>query len=213
LVERGTAARVHDHRVAGRALCLGGGDRGWRDATGMQVEFKAYADDYTVGGATDLQGDRLADFIDSVHELEVQGVTVRALEDGRAYDLPSAVIPREELCVVAATGPRGRRDLRLRTRAYPMRAEVGPYAVVGYFHVPPTADPFAIVRKRRVVALRPVRICFDVAGERVEETHDTLLLMGAKIEVFEPSSDEVVGLARALEIAINLDRQAEGVAI
>jgi hypothetical protein len=178
----------------------------------MQVHFRAYADDYTVGGATEFQGDRLADFLSNTDALAVQDVNVRALEDGRQHDLPAAVIELEELCVVVAAGPRGNPELRVRTRAYPMRAVIGPYAVVGYFHVIPTADPFTVVRTRRVVALRPVRIAFDVAGERVEENHDTLLLMGAKIETFEPSSDETVGLSRELEIAIGLDRQAAAVA-
>jgi hypothetical protein len=175
----------------------------------MQLEFRAYADDYTVGGATEFQGDRLADFIDAVEELEVQGVTLRALDDGRAYDVPAATIPRDELCLVVASGPRGNPDLRLRTRAHPMRVEVGPYAVCGYFHVPPTADPFAVIRHRRVVALRPVKIAFDVAGERVEEEHETLLVLRDKIEVFELTSDEATGLERALEICFMRDREAE----
>lgn len=172
----------------------------------MQIEFKAYADDYVVGGATDFQGDRLADILGGAEALAVQDVNVRALEDGRKHDLPAAVIELEELCVVVAAGPRGNPELRVRTRAYPMRAVVGPYTVAGYFHVLPTADPFAVVRTRRVVALRPVRIAFEVAGERIEETHDTLLLMGPKIEVFEPSSDEALGLTRALELAMQTDR-------
>jgi hypothetical protein len=177
----------------------------------MWIDFRAYADDYTVGGATVFEGDRLSDFLESMDELEVERVTVRALEDGREHDLPSAVIQREELCIVAATGPRGRVDRRLRTRAYPMRAEVGPYAVVGYFHALPTADPFAILHGRRIVALRPVRLAFDVAGDRIEETHDTLLLMRAKIDSFEPASDVAVGLSRALELSMTRDRQAEDV--
>jgi hypothetical protein len=176
----------------------------------MRIDFMAYADDYTVGGATVFEGDRLSDFLDGVDELEVEHVTVRALEDGREHDLPSAMIQREELCIVAATGPRGNVGRRLRTRAYPMRAEVGPYSVVGYFHALPTADPFAIVRQRRIVALRPVRIAFDVAGDRIEETHDTLLLMRDKIDAFEPATDDAVGLARALEISMKLDRQGQG---
>jgi hypothetical protein len=179
----------------------------------MQVEFKAYADDYTVGGSTDFEGHRFADYLGGAEALAVQDVNLRALEDGRQHELPAAVIELEELCVVVAAGPRGNPDLRIRTRAYPMRAEVGPYAVCGYFHVLPTADPFAVVRHRRVVALRPVRIAFDVAGERIEEEHDTLLLMRDKIEVFELSSDEAVGLARALEICMSRDRQAEGVTV
>jgi hypothetical protein len=172
----------------------------------MHVDFRAYADDYTVGGATEFQGDRLADILSGGEALAVQDVSVRALEDGREHDLPAAVIELDELCVVVAAGPRGNPELRVRTRAYPMRAVVGPYAVAGYFHVLPTADPFAIARTRRVIALRPVRIAFDVAGERIEETHDTLLLMGPKIEVFEPSSDEALGLTRALELAMKTDR-------
>ena len=178
----------------------------------MQVDFRAYADDYTVGGKIEFQGDRLADFLGGSDALAVQDVNLRALEDGRQHDLQAAVIQLEELCVVVAAGPRGNPELRLRTRAYPMRAEVGPYAVCGYFHALPTADPFAVVQHRRVVALRPVRIAFDVAGERVEEELDTLLLMRDKIEVFELSSDEAMGLARALEICMLRDRQAEGVA-
>jgi hypothetical protein len=172
----------------------------------MQVEFRAYADDYTVGGATDFEGDRLADFLGAAEALAVQDVNLRALEDGREYDLPAAVIEAEELCVVVAAGPRGNPELRVRTRAYPMRAVVGPYTAAGYFHVLPTADPFAVARHRRVIALRPVRLAYDVGGERVEETHDTLLLMGPKIEVFEPSSDEALGLTRALELALQTDR-------
>ena len=176
----------------------------------MQVAFKAFADDYTVGGSTEFEGHRLADFLGGTDALAVRDVNLRALEDGRQHDLPAAVIEAEELCAVVAAGPRGNPDLRVRTRAYPMRAEVGPYAVCGYFHVLPTADPFAVVRHRRVVALRPVRIAFDVGGERIEEEHDTLLLMRDKIEVFELSSDEAVGLERALAISLSRDRQAEG---
>jgi hypothetical protein len=175
----------------------------------MQVEFRAYADDYTVGGATEFEGNRLADFLDAADELEVAGVQVRALEDGRTHELPSATIPRDELCMVVAAGPRGNPELRLRTRAHPIRVEVGPYAVCGYFHVPPTSDPFAIARHRRVVALRPVKIAFDVGGERVEEEHETLLLLRDKIEVFELSSDEALGLERALQLCIDRDRAGE----
>ena len=92
-----------------------------------------------------------------------------------------------------------------------MRAEIGPYAVVGYFHTLPTADPLAIARRRRVVALRPVRLAFEVAGEPIEETHDALLLMSAKITSFESASDESVGLSRALEAWMRRDGRAQDV--
>jgi hypothetical protein len=62
---------------------------------------------------------------------------------------------------------------------------------------------------RRIVALRPVRIAFDVAGDRVEETHETLLLLRAKITSFESASDEAVGHSNALELLVRRDPQAK----
>ena len=143
----------------------------------MQIEFSAFADDYTIRGEVALEGERLADFLEAAHDIEVSGLKLRALDDGREHDLPSAMVRREELCVVVAAGPRGRADRRLRTRSHPMRAIVGPYAVVGYFQTLPTADPWTMLQRRHVVALSPARISFDVAGERVEETHEALLLL------------------------------------
>jgi hypothetical protein len=177
----------------------------------MEIDFRAWADAYTIGGATVFEGDRLSDFLDDVDEVAVERATVRALDDGRKQLLRSALIQRDELCIVAATGPRGRADRRHVTRAYPVRAEVGPYAVVGYFHALPTVDPFGTIARRRVVALKPVRLSFVVAGERIEETHDTLLLMRAKIDSIEPASDAAVDLRSALELSQQRDRQAKDV--
>lgn len=167
-------------------------------ALGIRIEFRAYADDYIVDGDMVLAGERLADFLDRTHDIDVGDVTVRALEDGREHRLPSAVIRREELCAVAATGPRGQADRRLRTRRYPMRFALGPYVAVGYFHALTTADPLAVMQRRRIVALSPARLAFDIAGARVEETHDALLLMRAKIASLEYVTDGEVGLPPAL---------------
>lgn len=175
-------------------------------------EFSAYADDYTVRGEIMLRGQRLADHIDGADELRVEGVTVRALEDGREHNLHFAVIHREELCVVAATGPRGDANLRSRTRTYPMRAEIGPYAVVGYLHASPTADPRVVTQRRRIIALSPARVAFIVAGERVDEEHDALLLMGNKIVSLDHASDDDVGLSRTLEASTAVDPGANDLA-
>jgi hypothetical protein len=166
----------------------------------MRIEFSAYADDYIVRGDVAFDAERLADFLEATHDIELSDVQVRALDDGREHDLPSATIRREELCAVSATGPRGRPDRRLRTRAYPMRAVVGPYSIVGYFQALPTADPWAILQRHQIVALSPARVAFDVAGQPHEETHATLLLLRDKIDTIQHASDDDISVTRPIEV-------------
>lgn len=174
----------------------------------MRIEFHAYADDYTVRGELDLDRERLADFLEAAPDIDVSNLTLRALDDGREHDLSSGQIRREELCAVAATGPRGRPDRRVRTRAYPMRIAVGPYSVVGYFQALPTADPWAILQRRQIVALSPARITFVIAGQRIEETHDALLLLPAKIDSLRDASDDDVGLSKGFEVPLPVTADA-----
>jgi hypothetical protein len=179
----------------------------------MQIEFSAYADDYTVRGEIALERERLADWLESADDIDVTGLTLRALDDGRELDLPSAQIRREELCAVSATGPRGRPDRRIRTRAYPMRAVVGPYTIVGYFQALPTADPWTMLQRRQIVALSPARIMFEVAGEHVEETHGGLLVMHSKIDSLDYASDADVGLSNALDVPVLADARAKDMTV
>ena len=175
----------------------------------MRIEFSAYADDYTVQGEVALEADRLSDWLSAAHDLGVTHLKVRALDDGREHDLASAEILREELCAVAATGPRGRLDRRVRTRAYPVRATVGPYSIVGYFQALPTADPWTMLQRREVVALSPARIAFDVGGEHVEETLGGLLVIRSKVDSMHEASDADVGLSKAIEVPAVVDARAK----
>lgn len=168
----------------------------------MRIEFSAFADDYTVRGDVALDGERIVELLEAAPDIEVGTLRLRALDDGRELELPSATIRREELCVVVATGPRGRTDRRFRTRSHPMRVTLGPYTVVGYFQTLPTADPWTMLQRRQVVALSPARISFVVAGERVEETHDALLLLRDKIESLDYASDDDVNVARSIDAPV-----------
>ena len=164
-----------------------------------QIVFRAYADDYTVSGEIEVPEGRLHELLEHVDDLAVQKVRLRALDDGRQHDLPSAVIRREELCAVVATGPRGDPHRRYRTRSYPMRAVVGPYTVIGYVHATPNVDPMTWIHRRQIVALSPARIAFDLAGERIEELQDALLLIRSKIDVLQSATDEAVRLATGVD--------------
>lgn len=175
----------------------------------MRIEFRAYADDYTVRGELDLLGERLTDYLVAADQVEINSAVVRALDDGREHMLPSAVIPRDELCVVAATGPRGRSDRRVRTRAYPMRVQAGPYAVVGYFQAPRLVEPRLAAMGREIIALSPATVVYTVAGERVEESHDALLVNRLKMTRFDPATDADLGLAQVLDVSGKVDSQAK----
>lgn len=176
----------------------------------MQIEFSAYADDYTAHGEVALEGDRLSDWLGAAHDVDVTDLTLRALDDGREHSLSSAQIPREELCAVAATGPRGRLDRRLRTRVYPMRAVVGPYRIVGYFHAPPTTDPWTVLQRRPIVALSPARIMFEVDGEPVDEALPGILLVHSKVDSLRDANDADIGLSKAIEVPLTpADKRAK----
>jgi hypothetical protein len=165
----------------------------------IDLDLMAYADDYTARGEVMLRAKHLADHLDGADELRLEGVTVRALEDGREHNLPFAVIHREELCLVAATGPRGSTEFPVPARQHPMRAEVGPYVAVGYFHAVATADPRAVALNREIIALSPARLAYLMDDQPIEEIHDALLLVRAKITLFESTSDDDVALSRAPE--------------
>jgi hypothetical protein len=79
-----------------------------------------------------------------------------------------------------------------------MRAVIGPYTVVGYFHATPNVDPQSIIHRRQILAFSSARIAFDLAGERTEEAHEALLLVRMKMDVLKSVSDEDVRPAKTI---------------
>lgn len=159
----------------------------------MQIPFSAYADDCTVNGEIALRSDRLSDFLSATVEFEVSGAHFRALEDGHEVDADSASVLRDDLCVVVATGPRGRIERRLWTRQHPVRARVGPYVVLGYLHAPPTIDPLRTTDRRPIVALTGCHVGYTQGGQPVWAESDAVLVNTAKIDLLETASEEDLG--------------------
>jgi hypothetical protein len=159
----------------------------------MQIPFSAYADDCTVTGQVALTSDRLSDFLAATDEFEVDAAAFQALDDGRVVEAPSAAVLRDDLCIVAASGPRGRPERRLWTRQFPVRARIGPYVVRGYLHAPPTIDPLKATDRRTIVALTSSVVEYAVAGETRREPAEVVLVNRAKIDVLEPATDADLG--------------------
>jgi hypothetical protein len=175
----------------------------------MHIPFAAYADDCTVTGGVALDTDRLSDFLGATEEFQVDAAAFRALDDGRVVEADSTPICLDDLCVVSATGPRGRADRRLWTRQVPVRARVGPYTVVGYLHSPATIDPFKAAERRAIVPLTAATIEYRVGGEQTREHADAILLNRRKIERLEPASEAEIGLSVGPVIATAVDPRSK----
>ena len=99
--------------------------------------------------------------------------------------------------VVQATGPRGDRERRQRTRPHPVVARTGPYVVRGHLHALPTADPYAVLRRRPpMVPLTEGSITYRVAGTEHTRHADTIIVNRLALDWLAPSEDESVDLPR-----------------
>jgi hypothetical protein len=175
----------------------------------MQIPFSAYADDCTVTGEIALHSDRLSDFLASTVEFEVDGAAFKALDDGRVVEADSASVFRDDLCLIAATGPRGRVERRLWTRQHPVRARIGPYVVLGYLHAPPTIDPLRTTDRRPIIALTSSILEYAENGAPVRIESDALLLNSSKIDVLEAASEEDLGIANNVDLGTKVDPRAK----
>jgi len=159
----------------------------------MRIPFAAYADDCTVRGELEFEADRLSDYLAQADELEVTDASFRALDDGRVVEGDAVAVLRGDLCAVVAFGPRGRPELRSWTRQYPVRARVGPYAVSGYLHAPPTIDPLNVASRRSILALTSSFVEYEVDGQATREPAEVILLNRVKIAAIEAVPASEVG--------------------
>lgn len=166
----------------------------------MQIPFMAYAEDCTVTGEVELDADRLADFLASTSQFDVQGAALRALDDGHVVQAESIAILREDLCVVAASGPRGRADRRIWTRQHPVRARVGPYSVLGFLHASPTLDPMQVAGHRPIVALTSCVVEYSEGGQPVRIESEAVLINSAKMSQLEHASADDVRIGGYFEL-------------
>lgn len=175
----------------------------------MRIDFYAYADDCTVLGAVTLATDRLTELLSEAGELPIEAASFRALDDGRVVWTPLATILRSDLCAVAAAGPRGASQRRVRTRLQPTRAKVGPYSIVGYIHAPPAADALTTALRRRIVPLTSASIEYQVDGRLIEESHEALLVSRDRIDWLAAATDEDIRLPREFAGRRKLDPDAK----
>lgn len=147
------------------------------------VAFVAYGEDCILSGRTILDADRLTDMLNAHDEYALEGVTVERLDSGEPMEVAEIVVPRDEIILVHASGPRGDPARRHRTMPQHLALGMGPYEVRGYFHALPGADPVAAMRRRKVmVPLTDASVGYTVHGQRRETCVDTLILNREQID-------------------------------
>ncbi len=156
-------------------------------------DFVAYAEDSLLVGHIRLPAARLTDLLNEHEEYELVDVQVIALDGTRTHDLTTAVVTRDELLLIHATGPRGDRSRRLHTRQHPVAMQLGPYHVRGYLHAPPGSDAFASFRRRTsMVPLTDAWIEYYEADVRQRRRVSTVVVNRHAVDwIVEAVDDEV----------------------
>ena len=173
------------------------------EADSGEVGFVAYGEDCILSGRTILDADRLSDMLNAADEYALVGVTVERLDDGAPLQVDEIVVPRAELYLVHASGPRGDANRRRHTLPKHVALKIGPYEVQGYLHGLPGADAIAAIRRRKpMIPLTEARIEYVVDGERRQDDVATVILNRDRIEwveVVEPDRAMFAARTKALD--------------
>jgi hypothetical protein len=109
----------------------------------VREQLIAWAGDCIVRGSVELGEGRLSDQVNELDTITFHHATLRALDDGREVDLDELEVDRGELHVIEVRGRRGDPVRRKRTVEERVILELGPFAVTGNLHRPPSALPMA----------------------------------------------------------------------
>lgn len=157
-----------------------------------EVEFVAYAEDGRLSGRVRLDSDRLSDMLNDHDEFLLEGVLAERLPEGGTVLVPEFVVRRDELLLVQASGPRGDRTRRTRTKAHPLVLQSGPYLVSGDVHAAAGIDPLIYFRRRRpMVPLTDATIEYRAATGPVREYAGTLVVNRDLMDWVREAADSV----------------------
>ena len=168
------------------------------------VDFVAYAEDCTLSGRIRLRADRLTDMLNDHEEVRLVDVMVRSLVQPEAVEVQEVVVPRDELLLVHATGPRGDQARRTRTRQTYVDVAAGPYAVRGYLHSAPFLDAMAgLHRRSAMIPLTDAVIDYPLGGDLYRQRVGTVIVNRSRIDHITEAveHDGAVGIAPATDDA------------
>jgi hypothetical protein len=156
-----------------------------------ELEFVAYAADCLLSGFIRLDAERLTDLLNAHDEYQLIDVYAEDLASGVAQEVSEIVVQRDELLLVHATGPRGTRQRRLRTRQFHIRLGIGPFEVEGNLHCSPGVGPIESFRRRRaMVPLTDATITYLSRGIPQDREVGSLIVNRTLVEWIVEAPDE-----------------------
>ncbi len=152
-----------------------------------EVAFVAYGEDCILSGRAVLDADRLSDMLNDHDEYLVSDLVVERFDEIAPFTLDDEIaVPRDEVFMVHASGPRGDANRRHRTMPQHLALKMGPYKVRGFFHALPGADPIVALRRRKaMVPLTNVRIEYTIHDQRREVTVETVIVNREQVDWVE----------------------------
>jgi hypothetical protein len=110
-------------------------------------------------------------------EFQLEHVLAERLPSGGTMVIPELLVRRDELVLVQASGPRGDRSRRIRTKAQAITGRSGPYLIFGDVHATPGLDPLLSFRRRLpMVPLTDAVIEYPGANGPVREFADVVIV-------------------------------------
>jgi hypothetical protein len=167
------------------------------------VEFVAYGEDCLLSGHIRLAAERLSDMLNDHDEYELIDVLVERLDGVAGAEVREVLIPRDELMLVHAAGPRGSQARRQRMRLHPIAMQLGPYHVRGYLHALPGTDPLLAIRRRKpMVPLTDAWVELSIGGVRQRRQVGTIVINREQIDWVSSADDEDLLLPELPELPV-----------
>jgi hypothetical protein len=162
---------------------------------GPFVDFVAYADDCTLSGQIRLGGERLTDLLNGHDEWQLIDVMAESFDGRELVESKEVAIPRDEIVVVHATGPRGSNERRHRTNLHPVIVQAGRLRIRGFMHARPGLDPLVVIaRGTPMVPMTDASIEYEHHGLRERRRVGTVVVNRDRIDVIDRVADHEVDL-------------------
>lgn len=162
---------------------------------GPFVDFVAYADDCTLSGQIRLGSERLTDLLNGRDQWQLIDVMAESFDGAELVESKEVTIPRDEIVVVHATGPRGNQERRHRTNLHPVIVQAGRLRIRGFLHARPGLDPLLVIaRGTPMVPMTDASIEYEHHGLRERRRVGTILVNRDRIAVIDRVADHEVDL-------------------
>jgi hypothetical protein len=165
------------------------------EVPGPFVDFVAYAEDCTLSGRIRLGPGRLTDLLNGRDEWQLIDVMAESFDGAELVEIKEVAVPRDEIVVVHAAGPRGDHERRHRTNLHPVVLQAGRLSIRGYLHARPGLDPLVVIaRSRPMVPLTGASIEYEHHGLRERRRVGTIVVNRDRIDAIDRVAEHEVDL-------------------